>query len=86
MKEDIEGGVVIYAAFLKWPWDNIVTLSAPHATEHTSVHMLGHPDSLLWQRRSDGETSAGLLVMLPRLSPAKLPCKWAWMLKLHYVM
>ncbi len=75
-----QGEVGVYAILLDWPRSNKVQLGAVFPSAATRITMLGVPgQSLTWEKYSGG----GIVVTLPLLSPALLPCQWAWVLKIE---
>uniref|UniRef100_A0A8C0CIJ8 Alpha-L-fucosidase n=1 Tax=Balaenoptera musculus TaxID=9771 RepID=A0A8C0CIJ8_BALMU len=71
-------GSAVYAIFLHWPEDGILSLKSPITTSTTEVTMLGIEKHLKWSP-NPGE---GLLVYLPQLPPSALPTEFAWTVKL----
>ncbi|KAM3595272.1 uncharacterized protein V6R79_020870 [Siganus canaliculatus] len=68
----------IFAILLEWPADGSVVLKEPVVTQgQTQVELLGY-GSLKWETVSPG----GVRVSLPQLSISKMPCQWAWTLRL----
>ena len=72
----------VYAILLHWPADYMVTLTDPIPTSPTKVNLLGYSLPLKW---SGTPSKAGMNITLPALSPADMPCDWAWVLKLQHV-
>ena len=83
---------VLYAHFTKWPKDDVLTLEYPIARDDTEVRMLGLPSEtkLEWYSAGTDKDSrhlregaaglSGVQVQLPPLTPAKIPCRHAWVL------
>nr|CAB3247389.1 alpha-L-fucosidase-like [Phallusia mammillata] len=71
----------VYAFVLSWPKTNQISLGSPLANDKSNVMMLGLEDNLKWSYLNI-EKSDGVRITLPTLPPDKLPCKWAWVLKL----
>merc|ERR1711976_578340 len=72
----------VYAFFLDWPQDDLLSLGGILTSKKGSVTMLGHDKRPLdWTYRHGG----GMVVQLPSISVANLPCLWAWTLKLEHV-
>nr|XP_033795002.1 plasma alpha-L-fucosidase isoform X1 [Geotrypetes seraphini] len=73
---------IVYAIFLKWPPAGCISLDQPYAyVGKTKVHLLGYRASLKWIALG----KQGMMVSLPQLNGAQLPCQWAWVLKLSRV-
>lgn len=71
--------VSVYAIVLKWAGNQIL-LGAPKATSSTKVTMLGYPSMLKYVQKSQG-----LVIQIPSIPPNKMPCQWAWVLKLENI-
>ncbi|ELW47616.1 tissue alpha-L-fucosidase [Tupaia chinensis] len=71
-------GLAVYAIFMHWPENGVLTLEAPITTSTTKVTMLGVQGPLKWTVGLKG----GLLVSLPRWAPSALPVEFAWTVKL----
>nr|XP_059872081.1 tissue alpha-L-fucosidase isoform X2 [Delphinus delphis] len=71
-------GSAVYAIFLHWPEDGILSLKSPITTSTTEVTMLGIEKYLKWSPNP----GKGLLVYLPQLPPSALPTEFAWTVKL----
>jgi alpha-L-fucosidase len=69
-------GDAIYAICLAWP-GKVLKLESPVTTPQTQVRMLGCSQPLQW-RPGD----KGLVINLPEMSIADLPCRNAWVFKL----
>jgi len=69
-------GDAIYAVCLAWP-EKTLKLETPVATPQTQVRMLGYSQPLTW---SPGDK--GLVIHIPEMSVASLPCRNAWVFKL----
>ena len=69
-----------YAIALEWPSAGMLNLSAPIPTASTTVTLLGLPDvKLSWKTLVEHN---GIMITVPHLSVAELPCKWAWVFKM----
>ena len=75
-------GTSVYAILLNYPKGSTVDLGAPTPTDKTIVTMLGYPDKFSWVKRSGG----GITIKFPPIPFNKIPCQWAWTLKLDYLM
>jgi alpha-L-fucosidase len=69
-------GAAIYAVCLAWP-GKLLKLEAPATTPQTQVRMLGCSHPLTWSPRDKG-----LVINIPEMSVASLPCRNAWVFKL----
>jgi alpha-L-fucosidase len=69
-------GDVIYAVCLAWPGKTL-KLETPVTTPQTQVRMLGYSQPLTW---SPGDK--GLVINVPEMSVASLPCRNARVFKL----
>jgi len=61
----------VYAHALSWPEGNVLHLTQPITTSHTTVRMLGCSASLSWHKPLSGDE--GLVVEIPSLTPVQLP-------------
>ncbi|XP_014315795.1 tissue alpha-L-fucosidase isoform X3 [Myotis lucifugus] len=68
----------VYAIFLNWPENGVLSLKSPKTTSATQVTMLGIQKDLKWSTNPPG----GLLVYLPQLPPSALPVEFAWTIKM----
>lgn len=68
----------VYAVTLGWPAGNVLALGVPGATGATSVSLVGSTATLTWAPREGG----GIVITLPPLNVAELPCEHAWTVKL----
>jgi alpha-L-fucosidase len=66
----------VYAISLAWPGKELV-LSAPVPSEGATAAMLGVPGNLEW--RSEG---GKMIIEVPQLSVAEVPCRYAYVFKL----
>ena len=72
-------GLVVYAILLEWPVTETLTLGAPIGTRLTQVELLGYlGKGFSWQPGKSG----GVIVQVPSIPLGKMPCKWAWVLKI----
>jgi len=71
----------VYATALAWPANNRLLLTVPITSAGTTVTMLGVAGSLNWTSLG----STGLVITLPSLTPATLPCQYAWSFRLTNV-
>ncbi|XP_029452378.1 plasma alpha-L-fucosidase [Rhinatrema bivittatum] len=68
---------IVYAFFLKWPPSGFLVLQQPSSKAgKTQVQLLGHREPLKWVSLG----KQGIIVSLPHLNGAQLPCLWAWTL------
>ncbi|KAM3829545.1 tissue alpha-L-fucosidase [Vipera latastei] len=75
-------GPAVYAIFLVWPEDNVLTLSSPVASASTQITMLGFSKPLKWQSSPQQE----LQVLLPSENRWLLPIEHGWAVKLLGVL
>ncbi|XP_015412683.1 PREDICTED: tissue alpha-L-fucosidase [Myotis davidii] len=68
----------VYAIFLNWPENGVLSLKSPKTTSATKVMMLGIQKDLEWSTNPPG----GLLIYLPQLPPSALPVEFAWTIKM----
>ncbi|CAC5367002.1 FUCA [Mytilus coruscus] len=62
--------------------DAVLKLGAPIPSQQTEVTMLGYPDKFIWKAGPGGQ---GIYVTIPIIPWNKLPCEWAWVLKLTHI-
>ena len=72
----------VYAILLEWPLTDELTLGVPISTSGTQVTMLGYEGEFNWKPATD---KGGMIVTFPSIPVSKLPCQWAWALKLENV-
>ena len=72
----------MYAILLEWPVTNELTLRAPISTSGTQITMLRYEGEFNWKPATD---KGGITVTFPGIPVNKLPCQWAWALKLENV-
>ena len=72
----------VYAILLEWPLTSELTLGAPISTSGTQVTMLGYEGEFNWKPATE---KGGMIVTFPSIPVSKLPCQWAWALKLGNV-
>ena len=69
-----------YAIALEWPSAGMLNLSVPIPTASTTVTLLGLPDvKLSWKHLTEQN---GIMITVPNLSVAELPCQWAWVFRM----
>ena len=74
---------VVYAIALEWPTTVALNLSEPITTPLTTVTLLGLPDvKLSWKSLTP---SSGIMITIPPLSVAEMPCQWAWVFRMSHV-
>ncbi|XP_074606094.1 alpha-L-fucosidase-like [Acropora palmata] len=72
----------VYAISLEWPAKGVLNLAAPKPSASTKVTLLGLPSlKLNWKSGKNG-----IMIMIPNLNIAELPCQWAWVFKMTGVM
>ncbi|ELK02142.1 tissue alpha-L-fucosidase [Pteropus alecto] len=71
-------GSTVYAIFLHWPDNGVLSLKSPQATSTTQIMMLGIQKDLKWST----SPSEGLLIYLPQLSPSAFPVEFGWTIKM----
>ena len=75
-------GKLVYAFFTQWPDNDQLELSGVLPTDKTRISLVGYSAATMkWSKREGG----GMVVSIPQLTPAKLPCEWAWALKMENV-
>lgn len=70
----------VYALLPSWPTSDTLSLADPVTTPQTTVTLLGYSKPLTW---SSGAQGKGIDIAMPLLPYNKMPCKWAWALKLE---
>lgn len=65
----------LYAILTNYP--DKITLKDVKSTSHTIINLLGYPDKLRWEQKGQN-----LIVYLPQITFLKMPCKYAWTLKI----
>ena len=68
----------VYATALAWPTGNVLELGAPVTTGATTVALVGSAAVVTWAPRVGG----GMVITVPPLTVAQLPCEHAWSFKL----
>ncbi|XP_025781396.1 tissue alpha-L-fucosidase [Puma concolor] len=68
----------VYAIFLHWPENGVLSLVSPKTTSTTQITMLGIQKDLKWSTDPEG----GLLIYLPQLPLLTLPVDFGWTIKL----
>lgn len=68
----------VYAIFLQWPENGVLSLVSPITTSTTQITMLGVQKDLKWSADPKG----GLLIYLPQLPLLTLPVDFGWTIKL----
>ncbi|KAF6108842.1 alpha-L-fucosidase 1 [Phyllostomus discolor] len=71
-------GAAVYAIFLKWPENGVLSLKSPQTTSSTQITMLGIQEDLEWSKSPHED----LLIHLPQLPPSALPSEFAWTIKM----
>nr|KAG5697082.1 hypothetical protein BaRGS_001998 [Batillaria attramentaria] len=76
-RKDDEGNLLVYAILQNLKTRPIV-LGAPNPTDSsTTVSMLGYSGNFHWEMQGDS-----MAISVPPITVDKLPCQWAWVLKL----
>lgn len=75
----IGDNTVVYAYFLSWPTNGILTLGAPKGTSQTKVSMFGYSGSINFKVNPTG----GIVFDLTKIMWNQLPNPWSWVLKLE---
>lgn len=78
-KRNEAGGLAVYAIMLDWPESNMLTLGLPKPTFGTTVTMLGYYGELAFSQNVKGQ----MVIALPIIPFNKLPCDYAWVLKME---
>jgi alpha-L-fucosidase len=68
----------VYATILFWPTNGLLTLGAASATTTTTASLLGYSGALTWKVHPTG----GIDIIIPDIPEDKMPCRWAWVIKL----
>lgn len=66
----------LYVICTKWPGERLV-LESPKPTAESEITMLGRPGRVEWKMQDDQ-----LQIEVPQLTIDKLPCRYAWVLKI----
>ncbi|XP_077982978.1 alpha-L-fucosidase-like [Glandiceps talaboti] len=74
--------LVVYAIIIDWPVDGMLYLETPKTSTETTISMLGYETPLSWKP----EEPQGLTINMSNIPFYKLPCQWAWTLRMDYVM
>lgn len=74
-----ESGMSVYAILLSWPKGGSLTLASAAPTPQTTISMLGYPGNFSWKKNP----TMGIDIIIPPIPTYKLPCEWAWTLKLE---
>ena len=82
MKKAVDNTTTVYAILLSWPEDSVFTLGAPVPSPITVVTMLGYSEPFQWIAESSQQ---GINVTIPVIPFNKIPCQWAWVLKLTFI-
>ena len=82
MKKAVDNTTTVYAILLTWPEDSVLTLGAPVPSTSTVVTMLGYSEPFEWIAESSQQ---GINVTIPVIPFNKIPCQWAWVLKLTFI-
>ena len=79
-----KGVKTLYALFTEWPDSFSLRLAAPEATPQTEIRLLGLGKDEEHSRESTSllqwESGENITVVLPVLSPRRMPCRHAWAL------
>ncbi|XP_052780779.1 alpha-L-fucosidase-like isoform X3 [Mya arenaria] len=75
-KKNTDGGLDVYAILLNFPDPGQFVLGAPTASPDTKVTLLGYSDPLTWKG------SKGISITIPAIPFNRMPCQYAWVLKL----
>ena len=60
----------------KWPGERL-TLESPKTAPQSEITLLGHPGKIGWKMENDQ-----LQIEVPQLTIDRLPCRYAWVLKI----
>uniref|UniRef100_A0A0B6ZTW4 alpha-L-fucosidase n=1 Tax=Arion vulgaris TaxID=1028688 RepID=A0A0B6ZTW4_9EUPU len=71
--------ITIYAILLAWPEVGNLTLGYPVASSATNVSLVGYPQKFTYTAITGG----GIKVNIPPIPANKMPCDWAWVLRLE---
>lgn len=70
---------VIYCMILDWPITNEILLGSMKGKQVSSVELLGSDAVMYFFQESQG-----LRVLFPAINIRKMPCQWAWSLKITF--
>ena len=75
----------IYAILLEWPESNQLYLGSVQGSSQTEITLLGYKgDPFPWKILSH-KFNSGMTITIPAIPFDKVPCKWAWVLKITHV-
>ena len=66
----------LYLICTKWPGEKLA-LKSPKPTAESKITMLGWPGRVEWKMQNNQ-----LQIQVPQLTIDKLPCRYAWVLKI----
>jgi len=69
-------GDSVYAIFITWPDNDVLTLQAPIPSQKAAIQMLGYGEL------SYTYTNEQLSIDLSSISVSQLPCQWAWAIQM----
>lgn len=81
---NMDGKMNVYAFVLEWPANGSLIMADLQNSPQLKITMIGYKGrkAFTWNSRPQG----GVVANLPSLTPAEIPCKWAWVLKLENAM
>ncbi|XP_005102602.1 plasma alpha-L-fucosidase [Aplysia californica] len=71
----------VYAILLSWPQNNTIHLGDPIASDETKVSLVGYPGYFDFEC----SPSSGMVIKVPAIPVSRMPCDWAWVLRLTYL-
>ncbi|XP_052223783.1 alpha-L-fucosidase-like [Dreissena polymorpha] len=80
-KKNSQGSLDVFAILLQWPDPGKFYLGSPTATQNTTITLLGYDTPIKWT--ASAEYAQGITVMIPAIPFNKMPCNYAWVLKLQ---
>lgn len=73
-----DGSTDVYAILLDWPETDVLFLGAASPSDQTTVSLLGYKGEQL----KYGKSGTGMKIQIPAIPFNKMPCEWAWVLKI----
>ncbi|XP_052223787.1 alpha-L-fucosidase-like isoform X2 [Dreissena polymorpha] len=80
-KKNSQGSLDVFAILLQWPDPGNFFLGSPTPTQNTEVTLLGYDTPIKWT--ASAAHAQGITVLIPAIPFNKMPCNYAWVLKLE---